>query len=131
MVKALVVDGDNTFQNLLSKLLGSYGIEVIGRASSLQQLELLCQATSPDVVLVGLGSEGSEEKEKLDALSAIKEINPSVKLIVLSILESFEFVSQGQHGLIDAYVAKGSTASEIVSTIKEVAQRGSQTTAED
>lgn len=121
MVKALVIDSDSIFQNILSKLLGSHGIEVTGRASSLEKIPLLLKATSPDVVLVGLGP---DEKGKVEFLSTVKDADPSVKLIVLSIFDSFDYISRGNDRLIDAYIVKGSDAKEIVDTVKRVTRRG-------
>lgn len=117
IIKALVVDDDAVYQNLLCRLLGSRGIQVVGRASSLDQAALLYEATRPDVVLVGLSS---VDRSSLEAVAKIKEVDRDAKIIVLSIFNSFDDVDQGEEKLVDAYVLKGSSAKEIVSTIKEV-----------
>ncbi len=117
MIKALVVDDDTVFQNLLSKLLGSHGIHVVGRASRLEQAIMLYEATWPDVVLIGLSS---VDKDKLEGLSKIKELDPMAKVIVLSIFDSVEDVAHGAEALIDGYVIKGSSSRKIVSTVEGV-----------
>ncbi len=116
-IKALVVDDDAVYQNLLCRLLGSRGIKVVGRATSLQQGVLLYKATKPDVVLVGVSS---INRASLMALSTIKEVDPLAKVIVLSIVNSFEEIELPEPNLIDAHILKGSSANDIVTTIKEL-----------
>lgn len=117
MIKALVVDDDVVYQNLLCRLLGSRGIQVVGRASSLDQAALLYKVIRPDVVLVGLSS---VNRESVEALSRVKEVDPLAKVIVMSIFNSFEDIDLGPEKLIDAYILKGSSAKDIVRTIREV-----------
>lgn len=123
MIKALVVDNDTVFKNLLCKLLGSHGIQVVGIASNSDQAAILYQAIWPDVVLVDLSS---EDKDKIETLSKIREIDSQAKLIVLSIFNSVDDIAQGQGRLIDAHVVKGSSAKEIVNTVKEVVSAKAQ-----
>ncbi|HEY3375099.1 MAG TPA: response regulator [Candidatus Aquicultor sp.] len=117
MIKALVVDDDVVYQNLLCRLLGSRGIQVVGRASGMDQAALLYRATDPDVVLVGLSS---VNRDSLSVLAKIREVDASAKVIVLSIFNSFDEVEKGEGELADAYLLKGSSAKDIVSTIRDV-----------
>jgi len=116
-IRALVVDEDIVYQNLLCRLLISHGIQIAGRASSLDQAVLLYKTECPDVVLVDLSA---EIRDKLNVLLEIKEIDPLAKLIVLSIFNPFEDIAPDQSRLIDAYVIKGASAREIISTVREV-----------
>jgi len=117
MLKALVIDSDNIFQNLLCRLLISNGVLVVGRSSDLGQIPFLLRSTRPDVVLIGVSS---EDVGKIRELSKAKEIDSSVKLIMLSIFDNPEDIASEQDDLIDAYIAKGSAAKEILGTITKV-----------
>lgn len=117
MLKALVIDSDNVFQNLLCRLLISNGVLVVGRSSNLKQIPFLLRSTRPDVVLVGVSS---EDAGKIGELSKVKEIDSSVKFIMLSIFDIPEDIAFEQDDLIDAYIAKGSAAKEILGTITKV-----------
>ena len=116
-IRALVVDEDKVYQSLLCKLLKTHGIEVVGKASSLNEAVLVYQAARPDVVLIDLNCEG---ETRIAALSKFKELDPPAKVIALSVLNYFEDDTRGRSGVVDAYITKGSAAREIVDTVRRV-----------
>ena len=116
-VRALVVDEDAVYQNLLCKLLVTNGMQVVGRVSHLDEAVGMYKDAAPDVVLADLSS---DVESRITRLFKIKEIDPLAKIVVFSILSFFGDVTHGRDGLIDAHIMKGSAAREIVGTINNV-----------
>ena len=116
-VRALVVDEDAVYQNLLCKLLVSNGVKIVGRVSHLDEAVGMYKDAAPDVVLADLSS---DVESRITRLFKIKEIDPLAKIVVFSILSFFGDVAQGRDGLIDAHIMKGSAARDIVGTIQNV-----------
>lgn len=116
-IRALVVDEDVVYQNLLCRLLVLHGMKVVGKTSHLDQAVGIYHDVAPDVVLVDLSS---DVESRVTRLFKIKEIDPVAKIIVFSILNFFDDIVQSRDGLIDAHIVKGSAAKEIVGTIHRV-----------
>jgi DNA-binding NtrC family response regulator len=95
--KVLVVDDEERFRATMAKMLAVQGLEVETAASGEAALEKL-QAEPCDVVLLDIRMPGMGG---LQALSAIKEMDPLTEVIVLSghasLDAAMELIQRGAH----------------------------------
>jgi DNA-binding NarL/FixJ family response regulator len=98
----------------------SDGLLVIGEASDgLELLSLLKKAT-PDMVILDISM---PKLRGLEAAREIKTLYPQVKILILSMHKSKEYLVQALSARIDGYLLKEDTDVELVSAIETI-QRG-------
>jgi DNA-binding NarL/FixJ family response regulator/uncharacterized protein involved in exopolysaccharide biosynthesis len=118
MIRLLLVDDQKTIRESLRYLLKSTpDIQVVGTANNghmaLEQVEIL----NPDVVLIDMEMPG------LDGLSAtrfIRERFPATKVLVLSVHDSDEYISQALQAGAMGYLLKITPAKELQESIRFV-----------
>ena len=117
-IKILVADDHNLFRAGIIKLLKEHqGIEVVGEAINGQELFSEYFDLSPDVLLVDIAMPGMTG---LESVSKIKEKDPSVKALFLSMYEGDEYIykaiKSGGLGLINKSILE----SELIYAIEKV-----------
>jgi DNA-binding NarL/FixJ family response regulator len=107
------------------------GMEVVGTAADLPELERLVAATEPDVVVTDIRMPPGHSDEGIRIAAALREQRPSAGVVVLSqyaeaayALALFEQGAEGRAYLLKERVAE---VGELVSAIREVAAGGSVT----
>jgi len=113
----------------LARLLDEAGFEVVGQASTGEELLVQVEATQPDVAIVDIRMPPTHTDEGLRAAHEIRARHPNVAILVLSqfVRPSYalELLSDGTEGL--GYVLKDrvSDLDELASSVRRVAEGGS------
>jgi two-component system nitrogen regulation response regulator GlnG len=109
MTRVLVVDDEDEIRAILSDFLTGRGFEVEAAADGSTALDLM-RSVSPTVVLLDVSMPGMSG---LDLLPRLKEIAPSVPVIMLTAHQDVQTVVQAmRHGAFD-YLAKPAHPDEI------------------
>jgi two-component system, NarL family, response regulator NreC len=94
-------------------------IEVVGEASEGGEAVAKAQALSPDIVLMDITMPGMNG---LEATRQIKALKPNIKVLILSMHESNQYISQFLRSGASGYVLKDTAASELVGAIHAIFQ---------
>lgn len=115
----IVIAEDHTIlrEGLKSLLRADPDFDVVGEAEDGRDAIRCAQTLSPDLVLMDLSM---PRMNGLDALKEIKKQNPEVKIIVLTVHKTEEYVLTTLQAGADGYVLKDATHSELVMAIKNV-----------
>jgi len=119
---ALVDDHHLVREGVRLVLSGAEGFEVVGEAATHQEAFDLVSRTRPDVLLLDLTF---PEGDGLPLLRALKSLQPSLRVVILTMDRGSETVRQallaGAHG----YIVKGARSPELLDAIRAVS-RGEQ-----
>ena len=119
-ISVLLADDHRLLREGIRSLLEKAGdIEVVGEASDGGEAVAKAQALSPDVVLMDITMPGING---LEATRQIKSFKPNTKVLILSMHESNQYISQFLRSGASGYVLKDSAASELVGAIQAVFQ---------
>jgi two-component system, NarL family, nitrate/nitrite response regulator NarL len=118
---AVVDDHPMLREGVVRTLLDEGDIEVIGEGATADQAIELAQKFLPDVMLLDMNMPGSG----LTAIGRISELCPAIKLIVLTVQEDHDTVTQALKLGARAYALKGVGASELVDIVRAVHDGGS------
>jgi DNA-binding NarL/FixJ family response regulator len=117
-IRILVVDDHHVVRQGLVALLGIMpGIEVVGQAADGVEAIALYRSLHPDVTLMDL------QLPKLSGVAAIRGIrveDPSARFIVLTTFDGDEDIYRALEAGAKAYLLKGMTVDELISTIRAV-----------
>jgi DNA-binding NarL/FixJ family response regulator len=94
-------------------------VEVIGEAGNGNQALALIESTSPDIALLDMAM---PELNGLAVTEAISSRFPEVKVIILSMHQSAEFVLHALRAGADGYIVKDGASSELAAAIEAVAR---------
>jgi DNA-binding NarL/FixJ family response regulator len=95
-------------------------LEVVGEAVDGQEVISLVRKHNPRIVLMDLTM---PRLSGIEAIRIIKSRHPEIKIIVLTVHKSEEFIRSTLDSGADAYVLKDDTREELLSAIRQV-QRG-------
>lgn len=97
------------------------GIVVDAEASSCDELfNLLKEGARPEVILVDICME--QEGDGLEMLGRLNSEHPEIKIIILSHYKEIRYMVKAVQNRVRAYLAKDSSAAEIINTIRTVRQ---------
>ena len=119
-IRVLLADDHELFRAGLRAILrGVEGIEVIGEASDGREaLEIIAQAP-PDVLLLDISMPGMGG---LEAAGLVAEQFPEVKVMILSMHASEQYVGQALRAGAAGYLLKDSAPTELEAAIRAVAR---------
>lgn len=112
--KILLADDHTLFCNLLRELLEPE-YEVVGSVSDGRELLEAAATLRPDVVLVDIGM---PTLNGLDAGRRLKQLNPKVKLIYLTMNNNVECAREALQAGASAFVLKNSQSSQLLQAIR-------------
>ncbi len=119
-IKLLLVDDHLILREGIRSLLAKVpDMEVIGEASDGEEAVTKVEQLMPDVVLMDITM---PELSGLEATRQIKQKAPQVKVLILTIHESDQYLQGMLKAGASGYVVKTSTSSELVSAIRAVHQ---------
>jgi len=128
-MRVVLADDSLLLREGLARLLDEAGFEVVGQASTGEELLDQVEATQPDVAIVDIRMPPTHTDEGLRAAHEIRARHPNVAILVLSqfVRPSYalELLSDGTEGL--GYVLKDrvSDLDELASSVRRVAEGGS------
>ena len=114
-VRILLADDHTLFCNLLRDLLEPE-YEVVGSVSDGRELLKAADSLCPDVVLVDIGM---PSLNGLDAGRRLKQANPRVKLIYLTMNNNIEYAREALQAGASAFILKNSKSSELLHAIRD------------
>jgi len=93
------------------------GVEVVGEAADGGQALALAERERPDVVLLDIAMKGMNG---LEAAARFRELHPGIKVIILSMHASEEYVLQALRAGAAAYLIKDSATAELELALRSV-----------
>ncbi|GHH97883.1 response regulator transcription factor [Neobacillus kokaensis] len=122
MYKVLLVDDESLITMGLQALLDweDYGFEIVATAESGEEALHYLKENPIDLLITDLLM---GEMTGLELIKETKEVQPKVKSIVLTGYQEFEFIKQGLLLGIENYLVKPVDEDELITTIKNVAQK--------
>jgi len=93
------------------------GVEVVGEAADGGQALALAERKRPDVVLLDIAMKGMNG---LEAAARFRELHPGIKVIILSMHASEEYVLQALRAGAAAYLIKDSATAELELALRSV-----------
>jgi DNA-binding NarL/FixJ family response regulator len=128
-VRVVLADDSLILREGLARLLDEAGFEVVGQASTAEELLERVEATEPDVAIVDIRMPPTHTDEGLRAAHDIRAGHPSVAILVLSqyVRPSYalELLSEGTEGLGYLLKDRVSNLDELTSSVRRVAEGGS------
>jgi DNA-binding NarL/FixJ family response regulator len=114
-IRILLADDHTLFCSLLRDLLEPE-YEVVGSVSDGQELLKAASSLRPDVVIADIGM---PSLNGLDAGRRLKQANPHVKLIYLTMNNNMEYAREAFHTGASAFVLKNSPSSHLLRAIRD------------
>ncbi|MFM8454260.1 MAG: response regulator [Gammaproteobacteria bacterium] len=116
MIKILLVDDHDLVRRGLSRLLSDeLGIEIIGEVASGEEAITFVRKTEPDVILMDMKMPGMGGFE---TLMKINKLNPAIKIVILTMCETYVLASKAMQSGAMGYLSKSSAIGEIVKAIR-------------
>lgn len=118
MIRLIIVDDSPLVRQGLQMLLSNKeDIEVVGQAANGKEVVELCRTLSPDLVLMDIKMTGGDG---LEATQKIKEMNPGIKVLILSTFKIHHYITKAIQMGADGYILKDATEENIIAAIKGV-----------
>src|SRR5918994_7433597 len=118
---AVVDDHPMLREGVVRTLLDEADIEVVSEGGTTAEAVDIAQQFLPDIMLLDMNMPGSG----LAAIERISQLCPAIKLIVLTVQEDHDTVTQALQLGARAYALKGVGASELVDIVRAVHDGGS------
>ncbi|MDG1121022.1 MAG: response regulator transcription factor [Glaciecola sp.] len=119
-IKVMLVDDHPMVQDGLSACLSFYDdIQIVGTCNDGSQALSTAQACQPDVILMDISM---PTLNGLDATEIITEVLTDTKILIFSMHESAEFVTNAVQSGASGYILKDTNSEEVYQAIKSVAQ---------
>jgi len=120
VIRILLADDHRVLREGLRKLLESeHDLKVIAEACNGIEAIELAKKRRPMIVVMDIQM---PEMNGLQATTAILKENPSIKVIVLSMLKNEDLVIQALQSGVKGYLLKENASSEIITAIRQVMQ---------
>ncbi len=122
MTGILIVDDEQVERMALKRMieLELEGVEVVGQADNGMDAVRLAEELRPDIVMMDIRMPGIDG---LEAVRLIRESNRSIKFIIVSAYDLFEYASKAIRLGVEDYLLKPSKASVILSTVQKVVDK--------
>ena len=119
-IKVMLVDDHPMVQDGLSACLSFYDdIQIVGRCNDGSEVLNTAQACQPDVILMDISM---PKLNGLEATEIITESLDSAKVLIFSMHESAEFVTNAVQAGASGYILKDTNSEEVYQAIKSIAQ---------
>ena len=116
--RIIIADDHTILREGLKALLSSDPeLEVVGEAEDGQEVIRVVEKLNPSLVLMDLSM---PKMNGMDAISEIKERFPAIKILVLTVHKTDEYILAALQAGADGYVLKGATNAELKMAIKKV-----------
>ncbi|MFA9378702.1 MAG: response regulator [Lachnotalea sp.] len=116
-VKIVIVDDSPFSIALLRDILNDNGYEVVGDASSLEEVKEVVKDKKPTLVTMDMTLPGTDG---LECTRAVHAIDPNIKVIVVSSMMDDEIVKEAKENKVSAYVQKPIDPDELITAINRV-----------
>jgi DNA-binding NarL/FixJ family response regulator len=121
-VRLLIVDDHAVIRRGIQSILRAWPEwEISGEASNGAEAVQLAASLKPEIVLMDISMPGMNG---LEASRAIRKTNPEIKIILLTLHDSLEWVETALHAGARGYLLKSETENELIRALKTVAENG-------
>lgn len=118
-IRILLVDDHDIVRTGLKTFLDTQkGLQVVSEASTGDEAITMAAQTQPDVVIMDITM---PEMDGLVATSKLKEIDPDINVLALTVHEDKQYLFQMMSAGASGYLTKQSAAEELVEAIRAVA----------
>lgn len=118
-IRILLVDDHDIVRTGLKTFLDTQkGLQVVAEASTGEEAITMAAQTQPDVVIMDITM---PEMDGLVATSKLKEIDPDINVLALTVHEDKQYLFQMMSAGASGYLTKQSAAEELVEAIRAVA----------
>ena len=117
MAKVLIVDDSRTSRKILKGILESEGYDVIGEATNGQEGYDKYAELKPDVVTMDITM---PEMNGIDAVKAIKALDPSVKIVMVSAMGQQPMVIEAIQAGANDFIVKPFQPERVIEAITKV-----------
>jgi len=119
VIRVAVVDDHPVMrQGLVGLLDGEPDLEVVGEAGDAETALAMLAAKTPDVALIDIGLPGTSG---IDLTAQVKERVPEVKVLIVTMHESEDYLFQALRAGASGYVLKGADVRDLLSAVRTVA----------
>ena len=120
MIRVVLADDHALVRAGIRSLLGNMAeVQVVGEASSGEEAMLLAESEHPDVILMDIAMKGMSG---LETAARFRELHPGVKVLILSMHASEEYVLQALRAGVVGYLIKDSATAELELALRSVAR---------
>jgi DNA-binding NarL/FixJ family response regulator len=127
MAKVLIYEDNPQLREGLTMLIdGSEGFKVLAAYKNCMNAVDEVEAFNPDVVLMDIDMPG---RTGIEALKLIREVNPHVKILMLTVFDDNKNVFEAIRGGANGYILKKTPPSRLLEYIGEAATGGAPMTA--
>lgn len=116
-VKVVIVDDSPFTVSILQEILEHHGFKVVGSAASLEEVKSVVKETRPNLVTMDMSMPGTDGFE---CTRAVYEIDPDIKVIVISSMKYDEIVNEAIRHRVSAYIQKPIEEEEVMAAIKAI-----------
>jgi len=122
VARLLIVDDHAVIRRGIQSILRAWPEwEISGEASNGTEAVQLAASLKPEIVLMDISMPGMNG---LEASRAIRKTNPEIKIILLTLHDSLEWVETALHAGARGYLLKSETENELIRALKVVAENG-------
>lgn len=116
-IRIVIVDDSPFSISIIRDILTEKGYEVVGDAGSLEETRQVIRDTKPDLVTMDMTIPGTDG---LECTRAIHEIDPNIKVIIVSSMMDDEIVKKAKENKVSGYIQKPVDPDELVTIIERV-----------
>ncbi len=115
---SIVIVDDSAFSvAFIRGILEENGFNVVGEAGSLEEVKKVVKEKKPTLVTMDMTIPGTDG---LECTRAVHEIDPNIKVIVISSMMDDELVKTAKENKVSAYIQKPVEADELITAIKRI-----------
>jgi DNA-binding NarL/FixJ family response regulator len=120
--RILLTDDHQLFREAIkTSIAGVPGLQVVGEARDGAELMRLLGRTTPDLIILDISM---PNLPGLEAAKIIKARNPDIKILILSMHKSGEFLRRALATGVEGYLLKENTLADLVTAIETIRQGG-------
>ena len=116
-IRVVIVDDSPFTVTILQEVLEHHGIKVVGSASSLAEVKKVVKEMRPNLVTMDMSMPGTDGFE---CTRAVYEIDPEIKVIVISSMKDDEIVNEAIRHRVSAYIQKPIEEEEVIAAINNI-----------
>lgn len=116
-IRIVIVDDSPFSIALLRDILEENNFEVVGEASTLDEVKAVVKETKPNLVTMDMTLPGTDGFE---CTRAIHEIDEEIKVIVVSSMMDEEILKEAKENKVSDYIQKPVDADELISAINRI-----------
>lgn len=117
--RILIVDDSFYMRTMLKNMLTDAGYEVVGEAANGQQALEMTTATNPDLITLDVIL---PDNTGLDVLKGIREVNPTVKVVMCSAVGQEVIVNEALESGASAYIVKPFSEEKVLEIVSSALQ---------